>query len=96
MPLFLARLESPALKFYAHSCRPEFGHKSSTMVRVISVHHFSGQDVSSVPRPAAACAAGPHTLVVAAADDQTLLVKDLRRGSTQPVSHSFQVSFVTF
>ena len=56
----------------------------SGMVRVISVHHFSRQDVSRCPRPAAVVAAGAHLVI--ATENQTLEVRSLERPTEQ---HSF-------
>ena len=55
------------------------------MVRVISVHHFSRQDVSRCPRPAAVAAA--HSHLVIATEKQTLEVRNLENPTVQ---HSFQ------
>ena len=57
------------------------------MVRVISVHHFSRQDVSSCPRPTASTLAGSETLVLAT-DKPTIEVRNLADNAR--VSHSFQ------
>ena len=55
------------------------------MVRVISVHHFSRQDVSRCPRPAAVAAAPAH--IVVATEKQTLEVRNLDSPTRR---HSFQ------
>ena len=55
------------------------------MVRVISVHHFSRQDVSRIPRPAAVAAANSHLVI--ATEKQTLEVRNLDNPTVQ---HSFQ------
>ena len=59
------------------------------MVRVISVHHFSKQEVStcSPANPNASVMAGKDFLVMAT-ENQYMEVRDLDKGSR--ISHSFQ------
>lgn len=58
------------------------------MVRVISVHHFTSQDVSSVQQPAAAVLANEKLLVSSAKDGHQVHVHELNRACK--LSHSFQ------
>eukprot|EP00095_Tigriopus_kingsejongensis_P008125 maker-scaffold256_size235750-snap-gene-0.9 protein:Tk08125 transcript:maker-scaffold256_size235750-snap-gene-0.9-mRNA-1 annotation:"hermansky-pudlak syndrome 3 protein" len=58
------------------------------MVRVISVHHFSKQDVSQCSSASAMVMAGSTTFVLAT-DSQVLEVRDLRSGAST-LCHSFQ------
>lgn len=57
------------------------------MVRVISVHHFTSQDVTSVPPPVATAMAGQHLLLVAT-DSLQVEVRDLKKAAK--VTHTFQ------
>lgn len=59
------------------------------MVRVISVHHFSKQDVSASPAPSAAALAGDSTLVLAT-HAQQLEVRMLSDTPAGKLSHAFQ------
>ncbi len=61
------------------------------MVRVISVHHFSRQDVSLVgAAPTALSSAGANTVVLADGRNQTMQVRDLEGGAGGRVGHTFQ------
>ena len=57
------------------------------MVRVISVHHFTSQDVTASPVPLATAMAGQSTLLVATENLQ-VEVRDLKKAAQ--VSHTFQ------
>ena len=56
------------------------------MVRVISVHHFTSQDVSSIPKPIASTIAGNHLLV--STENHQIQVHNLKKSTL--LSHSFQ------
>ena len=56
------------------------------MVRVISVHHFTSQDVSSIPRPIASTIAGKYLLV--STENHQIQVHNLEKSTL--LSHSFQ------
>ena len=56
------------------------------MVRVISVHHFTSQDVSSIPSPVASTIAGDYLLV--STETQQVQVHNLKKNTL--LSHSFQ------
>ena len=56
------------------------------MVRVISVHHFTSQDVSSIPTPIASTIAGKYLLV--STENHQIQVRNLQKSTL--LSHSFQ------
>ena len=56
------------------------------MVRVISVHHFTSQDVSSIPKPIASTIAGNRLLV--STENHQIQVHNLKKSTL--LSHSFQ------
>ena len=56
------------------------------MVRVISVHHFTSQDVSSIPQPTASTIAGDYLLI--STESHQVQVHNLKRCTR--LSHSFQ------
>ena len=56
------------------------------MVRVISVHHFTSQDVSSIPKPIASTIAGKYLLV--STENHQIQVHNLEKSTL--LSHSFQ------
>ena len=56
------------------------------MVRVISVHHFTSQDVASIPKPIASTIAGNHLLV--STENHQIQVHNLKKSTL--LSHSFQ------
>ena len=56
------------------------------MVRVISVHHFTSQDVSSIPKPIASTIAGRYLLV--STENHQIQVHNLEKSTL--LSHSFQ------
>ena len=56
------------------------------MVRVISVHHFTSQDVSSIPKPIASTIAGNYLLV--STENHQIQVHNLKKSTL--LSHSFQ------
>ena len=56
------------------------------MVRVISVHHFTSQNVSSIPKPIASTIAGNHLLV--STENHQIQVHNLKKSTL--LSHSFQ------
>ncbi len=56
------------------------------MVKVISVHHFTSQDVTAAPTPLTTIMAGQSTLLVAT-DNLQVQVRDLKKSAQ--VSHSF-------
>ena len=56
------------------------------MVRVISVHHFTSQDVSSIPKPIASTIAGDYLLV--STEKHQIQVHNLKKSTL--LSHSFQ------
>ena len=56
------------------------------MVRVISVHHFTSQDVSSIPKPIASTIAGNYLLV--STKNHQIQVHNLEKSTL--LSHSFQ------
>ena len=56
------------------------------MVRVISVHHFTSQDVSSIPNPVASTIAGKFLLV--STENHQIQVHNLQKSTL--LSHSFQ------
>ena len=56
------------------------------MVRVISVHHFTSQDVSSIPKPIASTIAGKYLLV--STENHQIQVRNLQKSTL--LSHSFQ------
>ena len=56
------------------------------MVRVISVHHFTSQDVSSIPKPIASTIAGRYLLV--STENHQIQVHNLQKSTL--LSHSFQ------
>jgi hypothetical protein len=56
------------------------------MVRVISVHHFTSQDVSSIPKPIASTIAGNYLLV--STENHQIQVHNLEKSTL--LSHSFQ------
>jgi hypothetical protein len=57
------------------------------MVRVISVHHFTSQDVTAIPTPLASTLAGQNLLLLATSDGLHVEVRDLKKASQ--VSHTF-------
>ena len=57
------------------------------MVRVISVHHFTSQDVSSIPKPVAATIAGDY-LLISTENNHHIQVHDLKKHTC--LSHTFQ------
>ena len=56
------------------------------MVRVISVHHFTSQDVSSIPKPVASTIAGEYLLV--STETHQVQVHNLKKSTR--LSHAFQ------
>ena len=56
------------------------------MVRVISVHHFTSQDVSSIPKPISSTIAGDYLLV--STENHQIQVHNLQKSTL--LSHSFQ------
>ena len=56
------------------------------MVRVISVHHFTSQDVSSIPKPIASTIARDYLLV--STENHQIQVHNLQKSTL--LSHSFQ------
>ena len=56
------------------------------MVRVISVHHFTSQDVSAIPKPIASTIAKDYLLV--STENHQVQVHNLKKNTLQ--SHSFQ------
>ena len=62
------------------------------MVRVISVHHFTSQDVSLVPKPLASaianCGSGSSLLLLSAENQAAIQVRNLDKCAK--LSHSFQ------
>ena len=56
------------------------------MVRVISVHHFTSQDVSSIPQPIASTIAGDYLLI--STENHQVEVHNLKKCTR--LSHSFQ------
>lgn len=57
------------------------------MVKVISVHHFLSQDVSSIPRPSAVTMAGQNVLLMAT-ESLSVEVRDLKQsGKGKFINH---------
>ena len=62
--------------------------KGNKMVKVISVHHFLSQDVSSIPSPTAVAMAGQNILLMAT-ENLNVEVRDLKKAGQ--VTHTFPV-----